>query len=185
MWQQKILIISAALVATISEKLDQQDEILPPRPYAFGYAAGRFPGHIDRTHSEVSDGSGVIQGSYSYVDPKLEIRKVDYIADENGFHPILNKNVQSLPDDIPAVAAAKERHLKQYARIANAHHNVNQQSASWPVETKAVENARRRHLSLFERIAQEHARIAAERDALRQAEEIEHPNSLERKYEVR
>lgn len=34
----------------------------PPKPYAFGYAAGRFPGHIDRTHSEVSDGSGVVQG---------------------------------------------------------------------------------------------------------------------------
>lgn len=37
----------------------------PPRPYAFGYAAGRFPGHIDRTHSEVSDGSGVVQGFVS------------------------------------------------------------------------------------------------------------------------
>lgn len=34
----------------------------PPNPYAFGYAAGRYPGHIDRTHSEVSDGSGVVQG---------------------------------------------------------------------------------------------------------------------------
>lgn len=34
----------------------------PPRPYAFGYAAGRFPGHIDRTHSEISDGSGVVKG---------------------------------------------------------------------------------------------------------------------------
>ncbi|CAG9831473.1 unnamed protein product [Diabrotica balteata] len=33
----------------------------PPKPYAFGYAAGRFPGHIDRTHSEVSDGSGLVQ----------------------------------------------------------------------------------------------------------------------------
>ncbi|KAJ8956061.1 hypothetical protein NQ318_016511 [Aromia moschata] len=33
----------------------------PPKPYAFGYAAGRYPGHIDRTHSEVSDGSGVVQ----------------------------------------------------------------------------------------------------------------------------
>lgn len=35
----------------------------PPRPYAFGYAAGRFPGHIDRTHSEISSGSGVVQGN--------------------------------------------------------------------------------------------------------------------------
>lgn len=37
----------------------------PPRPYAFGYAAGRFPGHIDRTHSEISSGSGVVQGLIS------------------------------------------------------------------------------------------------------------------------
>lgn len=34
----------------------------PPKLYAFGYAAGRYPGNIDRTHSEVSDGSGVIRG---------------------------------------------------------------------------------------------------------------------------
>lgn len=33
-----------------------------PGLYAFGYAAGRFPGNIDRTHSEVSDGSGVVRG---------------------------------------------------------------------------------------------------------------------------
>lgn len=35
----------------------------PPRPYAFGYAAGRFPGHIDRTHTEISDGE-VVKGIY-------------------------------------------------------------------------------------------------------------------------
>lgn len=34
-----------------------------PGLYAFGYAAGRFPGNIDRTHSEVSDGSGVVRGT--------------------------------------------------------------------------------------------------------------------------
>lgn len=34
----------------------------PPRPYAFGYAAGRFPGHIDRTHTEISDGTGIVKG---------------------------------------------------------------------------------------------------------------------------
>jgi len=34
----------------------------PPLPYSFAYAAGRAPGHIDRTHSESSDGSGVVRG---------------------------------------------------------------------------------------------------------------------------
>lgn len=37
-------------------------ESATPGLYAFGYAAGRFPGNIDRTHSEVSDGSGVVRG---------------------------------------------------------------------------------------------------------------------------
>jgi len=96
----------------------------PPKPYAFGYAAGRFPGHIDRTHSEVSDGSGVVQGSYSYVDPSFKIRKVDYIADENGFHPVLNYAASALPKDTPVVAAAKERHLVQFSRIASQHQQL-------------------------------------------------------------
>lgn len=44
----------------------EEEEEYPSTPglYAFGYAAGRFPGNIDRTHSEVSDGSGVVRGSY-------------------------------------------------------------------------------------------------------------------------
>lgn len=37
-------------------------EYASPGLYAFGYAAGRYPGNIDRTHSEVSDGSGVVRG---------------------------------------------------------------------------------------------------------------------------
>jgi hypothetical protein len=34
----------------------------PPNPYSFKYSAGRFPGHIDRVHSETSDGNGRVQG---------------------------------------------------------------------------------------------------------------------------
>lgn len=41
-----------------------EEPIEQPLPglYAFGYAAGRFPGNIDRIHSEVSDGTGVVRG---------------------------------------------------------------------------------------------------------------------------
>lgn len=35
----------------------------PPLPYSFSYAAGRAPGHVDRVHSEISDGSGVVRGT--------------------------------------------------------------------------------------------------------------------------
>lgn len=47
------------------------------------YTAGRFPGSIDRAHSEVSDGSGVVRGAFSYIDPRHEIRSVEYTADRS------------------------------------------------------------------------------------------------------
>ncbi|KAF7283170.1 uncharacterized protein LOC143193836 [Rhynchophorus ferrugineus] len=151
----------------------------PPLPYAFGYAAGRFPGHIDRTHSEVSDGSGVVQGSYSYVDPSYKIRKVDYVADQYGFHPVLNHEAPAVPQDTPIVAAAKEKHLAQYSRIADAHQHA-PQVVIVPVDSQSVQYARDKHLSLFQKIADEHARIAAEREALKQAEEqAQHGNSIQ------
>lgn len=178
----KVTILSCVLSAAVAGVVPFEEEVEtpppPPNPYAFGYAAGRFPGHIDRTHSEVSDGSGTIQGSYSYVDPSFKIRKVDYVADRDGFHPTLNQHVPALPNDTPIVAAAKERHLAQYARIADSHHSTPQ--AIVPQDSQAVQYAKSKHLSLFERIAQEHAQIAAEREALKSAEaDADHPNSLD------
>jgi len=38
----------------------------PPQPYSFSYTAGRYPGHVDRTHSETSDGAGTIRGKYPH-----------------------------------------------------------------------------------------------------------------------
>ncbi|KAI4454614.1 structural contituent of cuticle [Holotrichia oblita] len=133
----------------------------PPRPYAFGYAAGRYPGHIDRTHSEISNGD-VVQGSYSYVDPKFQIRTVDYVADKNGFHPVLNFSPPPLPQDSLAVAAAKERHLAQYQAIANAHQSG---QVIVPIQTPAFQKIATKHNDLYEEIAAEHARLAAEREA--------------------
>ncbi|KAF5292061.1 hypothetical protein FQR65_LT11327 [Abscondita terminalis] len=137
----------------------------PPRPYAFGYAAGRFPGHIDRTHSEISDGTGTIKGSYSYVDPRHQIRTVEYVADKNGFHPILNKNPSPVPADTPIVALAKQKHLQQYNEIAHTH-QIAPGLARVPVDSASVHHAKIKHLNLFQKIAEEHARIAAERQAL-------------------
>ncbi|XP_072382359.1 uncharacterized protein [Diabrotica undecimpunctata] len=136
----------------------------PPKPYAFGYAAGRFPGHIDRTHSEVSDGSGLVQGSYSYVDPKFRIRKVDYVADKDGFHVTSNDDVPALPSDTPVVAAAKINHLRKYAAIADAQ-QASPVQVFVPADTVAVQYAKNKHLSLYEKIAADHARIAAELEA--------------------
>lgn len=95
----------------------------PPRPYAFSYQAGRFSGHVDRTHSEVSDGSGVVRGAFSYIDPRQEIRSVEYVADKDGFHPILSHQSEA-PQQSEAVKQATIRHFEQYNRIAEQNANV-------------------------------------------------------------
>ena len=43
----------------------------PPRPYSFGYSAGRFPGHVDRVQSESGDGTGVIHGRNKKIFSRL------------------------------------------------------------------------------------------------------------------
>lgn len=95
----------------------------PPRPYAFEYKAGRYPGHVDRTHQEVSDGSGVVRGAFSYIDPRQQIRTVEYVADQDGFHPNVSPE-NSEPEQSEAVKLATIRHLEAFNRIAERNANV-------------------------------------------------------------
>lgn len=103
----------------------------PPHPYQFSYQAGRFKGHVDRVHSEVSDGSGVVRGAFSYVDPRQEIRSVEYTADKNGFHPILSHENEAIPQT-EAVKQATIRHFEQYNRIAEQNANVSFNEHNFP-----------------------------------------------------
>lgn len=145
----------------------------PPRPYVFSYSAGRFPGHADRSHTEVSDGSGVVKGTFSYVDPRNVVRTVDYTADRDGFHPVLSHPQALLPTDSEAVAKEKEKHLSLYARIAEQHatnpHPGAGPPALLPVQSEAVAKATNRHYDLFSRIAEQHHQIGVQREAERQA----------------
>ncbi|XP_053680849.1 uncharacterized protein LOC128731741 isoform X2 [Anopheles nili] len=143
----------------------------PPKPYAFTYSAGRSPGHVDRTHSEVSDGSGVVRGSFSYVDPRNQVRTVEYTADAHGFYPVLS-HLPKTPQQTEAVAREQQKHHELYAKIAQEHaeaHSGLAQEPKLPKDTVAVAKAKDRHLSLYEKIAQEHARIGAEQEAQRLA----------------
>lgn len=97
----------------------------PPQPYSFTYVAGRYPNHVDRTHSESSDGSGVVRGSFSYVDPRYQVRTVEYVADKHGFHPLLSNPVA----DTPTVAAAKQKHAELFEKIAQDHARIAAQRA--------------------------------------------------------
>lgn len=105
-----------------------------------------------------------ILGSYSYVDPLHKIRTVDYVANKQGFHALSNINVPVLPVDTPEVAAAKNKHLLQYATLANANIQV-QNEIVLPVDTLAVQRAKERHHYLFESIAAQHAQLAAKEKA--------------------
>lgn len=99
------------------------------------------------------------------MDPRFQIRKVDYTADHQGFHPILNQLPPALPADSPIVAAAKERHYQQYAAIANSHQAAPHVVAV-PLDSVSVHNAKLKHYNLYQQIAEEHARIGAEQKAL-------------------
>lgn len=50
---------------------------------------------------------------YAYIDPRQQIRTVEYVADKNGFHAFLNIPVS----DTPAVAAAKVNHAELYSQV--------------------------------------------------------------------
>lgn len=93
------------------------------------------------------------------MDPRYQIRTVQYTADKNGFHPVLNRQPPPLPRDSPVVAAAKRAHLRQFAAIADG----NTGHVVVPADTEAVERAKNTHFNLYDTIAREHARIAAER----------------------
>jgi len=134
----------------------------PPHPYVFSYAAGRSPGTFDRTHSEVSDGSGVVRGTFSYVDPRQQIRTVEYVADKSGFYPLLSHPVLP-PQQSEAVRKATDNHNRLYNQIAEQHAHGNGEGFFSPSDTKAVAYAKQKHLNAFERIAAEHAQIAEER----------------------
>ncbi|CAB3365407.1 cuticle protein 7-like [Cloeon dipterum] len=121
-----IALIALTTVVTAVQQvavIAHQEEELPPQPYAFSYAAGRAPGHVDRTHSETKDEFGVVRGQFSYVDPRNRIRTVNYVADAAGFHPVLNTGAAPVTDT-PVVAAAKLRHLALAEKIAADHARI-------------------------------------------------------------
>ncbi|KAG8222185.1 hypothetical protein J437_LFUL001277 [Ladona fulva] len=64
-----------------------------------------------------------LQRSFSYVDPRNQVRTVEYVADKEGFHPVLSKVAPSVTDT-PAVAAAKALHLARWERIAADHARI-------------------------------------------------------------
>ncbi|XP_037080190.1 uncharacterized protein LOC119101048 [Pollicipes pollicipes] len=102
----------------------------PPRPYQFTYQAGRYPNHVDRTHSESRGTDGIVVGTYEYLDPLKRVVKVDYTADEDGFHPRVQGPVPQPPRESAAVARARENFFTRSAQIAAEHARIGQEHAA-------------------------------------------------------
>ncbi|KAL4719286.1 hypothetical protein ACJJTC_005159 [Scirpophaga incertulas] len=182
MLSHTLLVVASVALAgcDVSHVLEHSTEP-PPKPYVFSYTAGRFPGHTDRQHSEVSDGSGVVRGVFAYVDPRHQVRTVNYVADKEGFHPILSETPPDHPADSEAVARAKDKHYQLYAQIAQDHNeHPYPDGSSVPRQSAAVAAAAAKHAQLFRVIAEQHARIAAEREQLEQ--EHEHLQELSQEH---
>ncbi|XP_055937320.1 cuticle protein 10.9-like [Argiope bruennichi] len=69
----------------------EQDVAYTSKPYQFGYELEDGFG-MSQYRSEASDGTGVVKGSYGYMDPTGIYRKVEYTADSNGYRAVIRSN---------------------------------------------------------------------------------------------
>ncbi|KAH9384050.1 hypothetical protein HPB48_026032 [Haemaphysalis longicornis] len=63
----------------------------PPKPYSFGYDTVDEFG-TQSFHNEQSDANNVKKGSYGYRDAHGIYRRVNYVADHNGFRATIDSN---------------------------------------------------------------------------------------------
>lgn len=77
----------------------------------------------------------LVRGAFSYVDPRNQVRTVEYVADQNGFYPQLSHPVQNTK----AVDLATQRHLELYNKIAERNSDPNYaNSVAAPKDSAAV-----------------------------------------------
>ncbi|KAI2796368.1 hypothetical protein BLOT_015820 [Blomia tropicalis] len=66
----------------------------PPRPFSFGFMSMANDGTQSRQESQ--DASGKVTGSYEIVDAQGITRRVEYWADDSGFHAEIKSNEPGL-----------------------------------------------------------------------------------------
>ncbi|GIY03313.1 uncharacterized protein CDAR_430621 [Caerostris darwini] len=79
-----------------------------PHPYSYGYSFGDEIG-MSQYRQETSDGTGSVRGRYGYRGPLGEYRDVEYVADAEGFRPIIRSNEPGMSNQ----AAADTTYLVQ------------------------------------------------------------------------
>lgn len=87
-----LLLIAVATTNGLQNKEQQQDQTKhpAPEPYSFSYTADSIGGSA--THQESGDGSGRVTGFYTIMGEDGRERRVDYVADENGYRASVKTN---------------------------------------------------------------------------------------------
>ncbi|GBL84174.1 hypothetical protein AVEN_118580-1 [Araneus ventricosus] len=82
----------------------QEVLVQPPQPYDFAYKTADDRG--TRQHrTESADSSGTVTGSYGYVDPFGMYRRVEYVADVDGYRTTVHSNEPGMTSNGAANAA--------------------------------------------------------------------------------
>ena len=104
------------LLLTLSAVYSQEEEP-SPEPYDFNYSAETADGSLS-TRSESGDKEGRVIGFYTLNGPDGRVRRVDYVADENGFRATVTTNEEGIQTSYPAAAAIE--HSYDSASLSNA-----------------------------------------------------------------
>lgn len=78
------------------------DALAKPIPYSFSYSADSLGGRTG--HSESGDGNGRVQGFYTILGADGRERRVEYIADEQGYRATIQTNEVGTKSDSAANA---------------------------------------------------------------------------------
>ncbi|XP_064081989.1 cuticle protein 10.9-like [Macrobrachium nipponense] len=79
------ILLGICAFAMGAPQIHRDEEVVPPRPYAFNYTIRDQINAVMAARIEEGDSQGVIRGSYTYIRPDGIIQTTSYIADENGF----------------------------------------------------------------------------------------------------
>lgn len=148
----KTVIFSIFLLATLvvgqsqkeasnrQESSHEGDHQPAPEPYSFSYSSESVGGQS--THQESGDGSGRVSGFYTIMGEDGRERRVDYVADENGYRASVSTNEVGTRSENSADAQYNAR-LPSDKQLEQA--KVTAQQYQYLEETHAAE--RERHLA--------------------------------------
>lgn len=97
---QEILALSLCCLVIVYSAPTPEDEA--PHPYSFAFEEKDVNFTIAR--KEEMDATGVVTGSYSYIDKDGLFRTVNYVADDDGFRATIDSNEPGLVSSAPAGA---------------------------------------------------------------------------------